>query len=77
MKGFTKEEQKSVLGITFAIAVRMLGLFLLLPVLSPYAKGLPGSTPLLVGLAFATYGFAQAFLQFHLVIYLINTVENP
>jgi Arabinose efflux permease len=63
MKGFTKEEQKSVLGITFAIAVRMLGLFLLLPVLSPYAKGLPGSTPLLVGLAFATYGFAQAFLQ--------------
>ncbi|MFP3254282.1 MAG: MFS transporter [Hydrogenobaculum sp.] len=63
MKGFTKEEQKSVLGITFAIAVRMLGLFLLLPVLSPYAKGLPGSTPLLVGLAFGTYGFAQAFLQ--------------
>ena len=63
MKGFTKEERKSVLGITFAIAVRMLGLFLLLPVLSPYAKGLPGSTPLLVGLAFGTYGFAQAFLQ--------------
>ncbi|MFP3159145.1 MAG: MFS transporter [Hydrogenobaculum sp.] len=63
MEGFTKEEQKSVLGITFAIAVRMLGLFLLLPVLSPYAKGLSGSTPLLVGLAFGTYGFAQAFLQ--------------
>ena len=63
MKGFTKEEKKSVLGITFAIAVRMLGLFLLLPVLSPYAKSLPGSTPMLVGLAFGTYGFAQAFLQ--------------
>jgi len=63
MKGFTKEERKSVLGITFAISVRMLGLFLLLPVLSPYAKSLPGSTPVLVGLAFGTYGFAQAFLQ--------------
>ncbi len=63
MKGFTKEERKSVLGITFAISVRMLGLFLLLPVLSPYAKSLPGSTPMLVGLAFGTYGFAQAFLQ--------------
>ncbi len=63
MKGFTKEEKKSVLGITFAIAVRMLGLFLLLPVLSPYAKSLPGSTSMLVGLAFGTYGFAQAFLQ--------------
>ncbi len=63
MKGFTPEERKSVLGITFAIAVRMLGLFLLLPVLSPYAKSLPGSTPMLVGLAFGTYGFAQAFLQ--------------
>ncbi|MGC8650525.1 MAG: MFS transporter [Hydrogenobaculum sp.] len=63
MKGFTKEEKKAVLGITFAISVRMLGLFLLLPVLSPYAKSLPGSTAMLVGLAFGTYGFAQAFLQ--------------
>lgn len=63
MKGFTKEEQKAVLGITFAIAARMLGLFLLLPVLSPYVATLKGSTPLLIGLSFGVYGFAQAFLQ--------------
>ncbi|MFN3813072.1 MAG: MFS transporter [Aquificaceae bacterium] len=62
-KEFTKEEIKAVLGITFAVAVRMLGLFLLLPVLSPYLKMLQSSTPQLIGLAIGIYGFAQAFLQ--------------
>lgn len=60
---FTFQERKVVLGITFAVAVRMLGLFLLLPVLSPYVAALKGSTPELVGLSIGVYGFAQAFLQ--------------
>jgi MFS family permease len=41
----------------------MLGLFLLLPVLSPYLKTLDGATPFLIGLAIGVYGFSQAFLQ--------------
>jgi MFS family permease len=63
LKGLTKEEKRVVFGISFAVAVRMLGLFLLLPVLSPYLKTLEGATPFLIGLAIGVYGFSQAFLQ--------------
>ena len=63
LKGLTKEEKRVILGISFAVAVRMLGLFLLLPVLSPYLKTLEGATPFLIGLAIGVYGFSQAFLQ--------------
>lgn len=44
-------------------AVRMLGLFLLFPVLALYGRGLPGGTPLLAGLAVGAYGLTQAVLQ--------------
>ena len=63
LKGLTKEEKRFILGISFAVAVRMLGLFLLLPVLSPYLKTLDEATPFLIGLAIGVYGFSQAFLQ--------------
>lgn len=59
----TPEERKTIAGITFAVVVRMLGLFLLLPVLSPYVRHLEGSTPVLTGLAIGIYGLAQALLQ--------------
>jgi MFS family permease len=41
----------------------MLGLFLILPVFALYAENLPGTTPLLVGLAIGIYGLTQALLQ--------------
>jgi len=41
----------------------MFGLFLVLPVLSPYAQNLAGSTPLWVGVALGAYGLTQAVLQ--------------
>ena len=63
LKGLTKEEKRVIFGISFAVAVRMLGLFLLLPVLSPYLKTLEGATPFLIGLAIGVYGFSQASLQ--------------
>jgi len=44
-------------------ALRMLGLFLILPVFALYAEGLEGVTPLLVGLAVGAYGLTQAVLQ--------------
>ena len=59
----TKEEKKVVAGITFVVVARFLGLFLLLPVLSPYVKKLEGSTPMLTGLAIGMYGLTQAVLQ--------------
>ncbi len=63
LKDFAPQERKVVLSITFAVMVRMLGLFLLLPVLSPYLKTLEGATPQLIGFAIGIYGFAQALLQ--------------
>ena len=44
-------------------AVRMLGLFMILPVFALYAESLPGYTPALVGLAIGIYGLSQAIFQ--------------
>lgn len=44
-------------------ALRMFGLFLLLPVFAVIGAELPGATPLLVGLAIGAYGLMQALLQ--------------
>lgn len=44
-------------------ATRLLGLFLLLPVLALHADALPGGTPLLAGLAVGAYGLTQAVFQ--------------
>jgi MFS family permease len=48
--------------------LRMLGLFLLLPVLALYVHDLPGATPTLIGLAVGAYGLTQALLQLPLSI---------
>ncbi|RLJ70219.1 putative MFS family arabinose efflux permease [Hydrogenivirga caldilitoris] len=60
---FTSEEKRTLAGITFAVVARMLGLFLLLPVLAPYVKSMEGSTPVLTGIAVGIYGLTQAVLQ--------------
>lgn len=44
-------------------SLRILGLYMVLPVLSPYASSLSGATSLLIGLAIGAYGLTQAFLQ--------------
>ncbi|CAN5289199.1 MFS transporter [soil metagenome] len=55
---------RRVVGVAAALyAVRMLGLFLLLPVLAPYAEGVAGGTLFLAGVAVGAYGLTQALLQ--------------
>ncbi|MGR8918085.1 MAG: MFS transporter [Gammaproteobacteria bacterium] len=49
------------LAATFFL--RMLGLFMLIPVLALYVDRLAGATPLLVGLALGIYGLTQALCQ--------------
>ncbi|MFO1408205.1 MAG: MFS transporter [Steroidobacteraceae bacterium] len=44
-------------------ATRMLGMFLMLPVLALYARTLPDYTPVMLGLAMGAYGLTQALLQ--------------
>jgi len=61
--GFTPEESRVLLGTSAIYALRMLGVYLAFPVLSRYAKELPGSTTLLVGLSVGAYGLTQALFQ--------------
>ncbi|MGE3318293.1 MAG: MFS transporter [Candidatus Berkiella sp.] len=59
----TFAELKSTLILSLVFALRMLGLFMVLPVLALYAQKIPGATPALIGLAAGIYGFSQALLQ--------------
>ena len=54
---------KKVLPLSGILALRFLGLFLVLPVISVYALGLDGSTPLLVGVVVGGYALTQALFQ--------------
>ncbi|MFO8045816.1 MAG: MFS transporter [Halomonas sp.] len=56
-------ERRAITGLASLYATRMLGLFMVLPVLALYADDLAGATPLLVGLALGVYGLTQALLQ--------------
>ncbi len=56
-------ERRAITGLASLYATRMLGLFMVLPVLALYADDLTGATPLLVGLALGVYGLTQALLQ--------------
>jgi MFS family permease len=59
-----KTELRASLALAGIFALRMLGLFLILPVFSLHAKGLPGGDQaLLVGLALGVYGLVQACLH--------------
>lgn len=56
-------EIQAVSSLAFLYALRMFGLFMVLPVLSLYATDYEGSTPLLMGLALGIYGFSQSLFQ--------------
>ncbi|TVM07041.1 MAG: MFS transporter [Halomonas sp.] len=56
-------ERRAISGLAGLYASRMLGLFMVLPVLALYADELSGATPLLIGLALGIYGLTQACLQ--------------
>jgi len=56
-------EIRSAAAVGLLYVVRMLGLFMVLPVLPLVAEDLDGSTPLMIGLALGIYGFSQACLQ--------------
>ncbi len=55
-------ERRATTALSAIYALRMVGLFMLLPVLSLHLDGFAGS-PALIGLAIGIYGFSQALLQ--------------
>ncbi len=58
-----KEIVRKVLPLSLIVALRFFGLFIVLSVLSQYAKDIPGGTALLAGIALGGYALTQAVLQ--------------
>jgi len=56
-------ETRAASGLALVFAFRMLGMFMVLPVLATYGLELKGATPALIGLAIGAYGLTQAVLQ--------------
>ncbi len=63
MVSLTPPERRAIAALSGVYAVRMLGLFLLLPVLALHAAAMPHATPFLIGIAMGSYGLAQAVFQ--------------
>ncbi len=59
----TALERRTVSSLALLYSFRMLGLFMVLPLLALYAADLPGASPSLIGLALGAYGLTQALLQ--------------
>ncbi len=62
-ESMTPVERRAAVSLAAVFAFRMLGLFMVLPVLATYGQHLDGATPLLIGVAIGAYGFTQALLQ--------------
>ena len=56
-------EKRSVFALASVYAMRMLGLFMVLPVFMLLGEDLKDATPALLGLAIGAYGLSQALLQ--------------
>ena len=64
MSSFNKIETRATMGLAGIFSLRMLGLFMLLPVFSIYASTqYEDASPFLIGLAIGVYGLGQAIFQ--------------
>jgi MFS family permease len=60
----TAIELRASLSLASIYGLRMLGMFLILPIFAIYAEGLPGgASHLMIGLALGAYGLTQALFQ--------------
>ncbi len=62
-EAMTPLERRVAAWLAGVFSLRMLGLFMILPVFALYAEHLEGSTPALAGLAIGIYGASQAVFQ--------------
>lgn len=63
MEKMTAIERRAVGSLASIMSLRLLGLFMILPVFALYAHDLAGSTPILIGMAMGIYGLTQAIFQ--------------
>ena len=63
ISSLTSLEKRAILSLSLIMALRMVALFMALPLFALYASTMIGATPLLIGLALGIYGLSQAVLQ--------------
>ncbi len=63
MESMNTLEKRAVLSLGALYVFRMLGLFMVLPLLAVYAAEMPGGSPVMIGLALGAYGLTQAIFQ--------------
>ncbi|MDO6447570.1 MFS transporter [Colwellia sp. 1_MG-2023] len=56
-------EKKAAFSLATVFGLRMLGLFMILPIFAIYGQELAGYSPIWIGLAIGAYGLTQALLQ--------------
>ncbi|MCE9679265.1 MFS transporter [Shewanella sp. AS1] len=61
--GLSKTEQRVAFSLASVFGLRMMGLFMIMPVFALYGQHLEGFSPLWVGIAIGAYGLTQALLQ--------------
>ena len=61
--GLSKTETKVAFSLAGVFGLRMMGLFMIMPVFALYGQHLEGFSPLWVGIAIGAYGLTQAALQ--------------
>nr|WP_206738904.1 MFS transporter [Rahnella contaminans] len=59
----TPQESRATWGLGTVFSLRMLGMFMVLPVLTTYGMKLSGASEALIGIAIGIYGLAQAVFQ--------------
>lgn len=59
----TPQERRATWGLGCVFSLRMLGMFMVLPVLTTYGMALNGASEALIGIAIGIYGLAQAVFQ--------------
>jgi predicted MFS family arabinose efflux permease len=70
-------ELRAVFALGSIFALRMLGLFMIVPVFAIYGQGYNGATPALIGLAIGIYGLSQALLQIPVSLWADRTARKP
>jgi len=63
MSGLNSIEKRAAISLALVFGLRMLGLFMIMPVFAIYGQSLDGYSPMWVGLAIGAYGLTQAILQ--------------
>ena len=59
----TSLEIRFIVHLCSIVVLRLLGLFMMVPLFSVYANNYDGATPLTIGIAMGVYGATQALLH--------------